>query len=102
METVAETIVVVAEVVVVHATIAVEKVTNFANLFKQLHSKILIKFNNIYKMILGHISRDCTEPRQERSGGGGGRSGGRGGDQKCYNCQGFGHISRDCPEGRRD
>lgn len=29
----------------------------------------------------GHISRDCPEPRAERSGGGGGY-----GNRSCYNC----------------
>ena len=31
----------------------------------------------------GHISRDCTEPRQGGGGGGGGRAG-----MQCYKCQG--------------
>ena len=62
---------------------------------------------------LGHISRDCPNPRQ--GGGGGGRGGDRdeaaygsfgggdrggGGDRACYNCGQLGHISRDCPQPR--
>ena len=44
---------------------------------------------------MGHISRDCPEPRKDGGGG-------RGGDQECYNCGQTGHISRDCPEPRKD
>ena len=44
---------------------------------------------------LGHLSRDCTEPRQ--GGGGGGRLGGRDNIQ-CYRCQGYGHMSRECTQ----
>merc|ERR1711939_964774 len=47
----------------------------------------------------GQLSRDCPEPRQERSGGG---SYGRSDDRSCYNCGGTGHISRDCPEPRQE
>merc|ERR1711962_1828240 len=45
----------------------------------------------------GHISRECTKPRQG-GGGGGGFGGGR--SMTCYNCNEEGHISRDCPQGR--
>jgi len=51
---------------------------------------------------MGHMSRDCDEPRKGKGGGksrGGDRGGG--GDQECYNCGGFGHISRECPEERK-
>ncbi|KAI1722092.1 zinc knuckle domain-containing protein [Ditylenchus destructor] len=75
---------------------------------------------------MGHMSRDCTEPRSGGSGGGssrggdGGGGGGStcdncnevghfsrectkarsGGDRRCYNCNEDGHTSRDCPTGR--
>ena len=41
---------------------------------------------------LGHISRDCPQPRVGGGGGGG----------ACYNCGELGHQSRDCPNARQD
>ena len=38
----------------------------------------------------------------EAYGSFGGRRGGGGQDQQCFNCGGYGHISRDCPEPRND
>lgn len=37
----------------------------------------------------GHTSRDCPQPKKERSGG-------------CYNCGASGHMSRDCPEPKKE
>ncbi|XP_054161521.1 ATP-dependent RNA helicase glh-2-like [Oppia nitens] len=39
----------------------------------------------------GHMSRECPEPRKERSG-----------PRKCYNCQQEGHSSRDCTEPKKE
>uniref|UniRef100_A0A7S2N0L7 Uncharacterized protein n=1 Tax=Haptolina brevifila TaxID=156173 RepID=A0A7S2N0L7_9EUKA len=47
---------------------------------------------------IGHLSRDCPEPRKDSFGGGGGGGAGR----ECYNCGGMGHLSRDCPEPRKE
>jgi len=48
---------------------------------------------------LGHMSRDCDQPRKPK---GGGRDGGGGrGDDSCFNCGESGHMSRDCPEPRK-
>jgi len=51
---------------------------------------------------VGHLSRDCPEPRKAKGGGKSGsasRSGGGGDD--CFNCGEVGHMSRDCPEPRK-
>jgi len=47
----------------------------------------------------GHISRDCTEKRENNSNNNnrGGRS-----DTKCYGCGGYGHMARACPSGIND
>ncbi|KHN79325.1 Zinc finger protein GIS2 [Toxocara canis] len=48
---------------------------------------------------IGHLSRDCPEPRRE------GQEGWNRSNEECFNCHRMGHRSRDCPEpktGQRD
>ncbi|VDM39424.1 unnamed protein product [Toxocara canis] len=48
---------------------------------------------------IGHLSRDCPEPRRER------QEGWNRSNEECFNCHRMGHRSRDCPEpktGQRD
>ena len=47
----------------------------------EISSSTRHSFTMIRSMLSGHLSRDCTEPRQGGGGGGGG-----GGDRSCYNC----------------
>lgn len=43
----------------------------------------------------GHKSMDCTEPKKEREGGGGGNRG-------CFNCGEEGHRADDCTEPKKE
>jgi len=49
---------------------------------------------------VGHLARDCPEPRKGK-GRGGYDDRDRDRDMECYNCGGMGHMSRDCPEPRK-
>lgn len=47
------------------------------------------------RLLEGHSSRDCPEPRKEK---GGGKGKGNRREMICVNCKKPGHKSRDCPE----
>lgn len=51
----------------------------YGKFFNYFNDGILYLSLLTFKLLVGHLSRDCTQ------------------GQKCYNCGQIGHLSRDCP-----